>query len=552
MVETQVAASRLRRRFRWCAMVVLWSGIANTQADDIGDLKRAVDALREENRALQKRVMTLESEKVKRESTAPPQQNAAGAKAAPPATPEAPNQGDLEQRIKTLEMSKTAQEDAVRHIIKDSMSKSGSKINESVTLGGNFELKAGRGKDLDFSGKTTSTLALSAVQLDLEIQANDWSTGTVIVEYDDGSSASFVTSSGSNAPVDRINLDQAHLTIGDVQRFPLYVKAGRLVLPFGISTGSPWADVLSVSNPLTIDAFEFRNTAIGFGWAIPTPALTPATPPVVVPPVKPLVINPLASALGRSMGYRPPPARPKSPTTLTLAPNPPPFTGAVYLYSGSDYQGGTTLARHIGATVGYKTKSNCDRPYSELTAASLCPRSFDVDVSYNSSVFDSKFLEAEYRTFLPQIGAVRGLSSSVKSSFGPISLVGEWNGALRRARFTDGNGNAINIKPSAWQLSLGYQFDWNPWVETIGAQGTFAALGYSESKDFAGAVDSSSGTATRVGFLPKRRLLITGGEWVMDGLRLTVEYSHNWDYSIAQGGTGKSSNGVFTLLTYVW
>jgi hypothetical protein len=33
---------------------------------------------------------------------------------------------------------------------------------------------------------------------------------------------------------------------------------------------------------------------------------------------------------------------------------------------------------------------------------------------------------------------------------------------------------------------------------------------------------------------------------------VAVEYSHNVDYDVADGGTGNSANGVFTQITYEW
>ena len=108
-------------------------------------------------------------------------------------------------------------------------------------------------------------------------------------------------------------------------------------------------------------------------------------------------------------------------------------------------------------------------------------------------------------------------------------------------------GTTINLRPEAWQFSMGYQFDWNPWVEVIGDQGTFVGVSYSESRDMAGI----NGTS-RDGSVPKRRLTLTAGEWVLDGLKLLIEYSHNWDYDLDEGGTGNTANGVFGSLTYVW
>ena len=82
-------------------------------------------------------------------------------------------------------------------------------------------------------------------------------------------------------------------------------------------------------------------------------------------------------------------------------------------------------------------------------------------------------------------------------------------------------GNNIVIAPSAWQVSLGYQFDWNPAVEFIGAQGTYFTIGYSESEDLFGVArvigDPLVDPATRVGFVPEKRFLVGAGEWVADG-----------------------------------
>jgi hypothetical protein len=173
-------------------------------------------------------------------------------------------------------------------------------------------------------------------------------------------------------------------------------------------------------------------------------------------------------------------------------------------------------------------------------------------VSDTNSVFDSRFLEFEYEQFLGQIGFVPGMAARVKTTLGPVSLVGEWNGAIDDATFTDDLGRRVDITPSAWQTSLGYQFDWNPWVEEFGAQGTFINISYSESHDLAGVTRSIFDEPTRVGFVPKRRILVNVSEWVLDGVKFAIEYSHNVDYSKSEGRTGNSANGVLSHLTYVW
>jgi hypothetical protein len=514
-------------------------------ADDIAEIKRisevlqaqnrAIEALQAQNRALMKRLAELEAA---RDERAKKQEEA-----------ESRDEKQLEQRVKELETEIAARDEATRSIIRDAVSTLGSKINESVTLGGTMEVLIG--KNEVFEGPSERVLRLNTAQLDFEIQANDWTLGSLVIEYDDGKDTLFVTSEGSEDSVDRINIDTAFLTIGDTQRFPPFLTAGRMIVPFGISTGAPVADVLTIDDPLTIEAFETREDAILIGVGFPTPPLTPATPPVTPPRVRPLVIKPLISSIMRRLGYDPPPKPTPPPTPITPTPPPPPFNAGIYLYYG-DTEERFRKDENVGATLGFRTKGHCGRPYDQLVGSAFCPWSIDVDIDYNSSVFDSRFLEHEYSSFLGQIGYVDGMAASVKATLGPTSLIGEWNGATSRATFTDELGNPVSIKPSAWQVSLGYQFDWNPWVEAIGAQGNYIAIGYSESRDLAGVTRVFNGALTRFGAVPEKRYLLSVGEWVWDTVRVAVEYSHIKDYPTNEGGTGRDADGIFSQISYEW
>jgi hypothetical protein len=228
----------------------------------------------------------------------------------------------------------------------------------------------------------------------------------------------------------------------------------------------------------------------------------------------------------------------------------------IYSYNGGTFErvrsGGFRPGDHINATAGFRTRGHCGRPYDQLGGAIFCPWSLSIDVSYNSSVFDSRFLEAEYQPFLGQIGFVPGMTASVKATLGPVSVIGEWNGAIDKATFIDDLGKSVRIRPSAWQLTLGYQFDWNPWVEAIGAQGTYVSISYSESQDLAGVIALNNNVPTRVGSVPRRRFILSVGEWILDGVKFAIEYSYNMDYPKKDGGTGNSANTVFTTLTLVW
>jgi hypothetical protein len=422
-----------------------------------------------------------------------------------------------------------------------------------VSLGGTLEVLYGRTKD--FSGRSEGLLEFSAAELDFEIDANEWTKGSLVLEYDDGSNVIFPTTSGFQTGVDRINIDTAYIAIGDQQRFPLFMTAGRIILPFGISTGNPVTDVLSITSPLTVQAFELRNMAVEIGIRFPTPDPAPAALPVTPPPVRPLVINPLFSSLSKALGYKPLPPSPPAP--IIAQPAPPLFNVGIYSYNGVTFKGvektgGYNGRYHYGAKAGFRTRGNCGRPFDQLGGSVFCPWSIDVAVDYISSIFDSRFLGSEYEKFLGQIGFVDGMAGNVKATLGPVSFVGEWNGATRSAKFIDDRGRLVSMKPSAWQISIGYQFDWNPWVEEIGAQGDYFTIGYSESLHLGGVSQMIDTVPTRVGFVPKKRFLVGAGEWVLSNLRFSIEYSLNEDYPKHEGGTGNSTDGYFCQLTLMW
>lgn len=463
----------------------------------------------------------------------------------------------LERRVEELEVSRAAAEDATRAIIRDSVSTLGPQINEAVALTGSLELSAAARQD--FAGKVEKDVEISTAELGFEVQVNPWTTGQLLVEYDRGSSV-FTSTQGDETSVDRINLKTAKITVGDTTRFPFFAVAGRQTLPFGTALGSSVADPLTIDDPITIEVFELRENAVGVGVAFPTPEAKPTAPPVVPKPVKPQLLNPAISALGEALGYRPPSVRPPPATPVPLPVPPPMFNVAAYTFKGNTRVANTrgfSIDDHFGATAGVHLQGDCGRRYEDIDAegrwwpfGTRCPWAVDVDVDYNNSVYDSLFLESEYRPFLEQIGFVPGVAASLKAAMGSMALVAEWNGAIEDATFVDGVNRFIRMRPSSWMVGLGYQLDWNPWVQRIGEQGTYLTVGYSESSDLAGVIRPFTGE--RTGNVPKRRLIFGIGEWVLDGVKFAVEYSRNFDYSIKHGGTGRHADAIVSQFTYVW
>jgi uncharacterized coiled-coil protein SlyX len=554
---------------------------------EVAELRRMLTELQAQNRELSRRLSTLEAEipaDQRRRRPAPqatattapaprpppespvprpapsaqvPQAAEAAVRPAPPgerAAPRiqtSPSTMGLEERVRELELSRAAQESATRSIIGDALTTLGPNINQFVALGGALETRVGRFRG--FQGPWQETIELSTAELDFDIKIGDWVFGSLILDYDPGTSVLFQTPEGFPTGADRFTVNRALITVGDPQLFPFFIRAGRDVLDFGTATGIARLDTLSLSGPLTTDAFETREDFVTLGFALPTPPLAPLPPPVAIPPVQPMVVNPLVRSAVDFLGYAPPITRPRPLVAVQRPPIPPPFYGNITFYHGNrEALPNRRIGQNINASLGYFALGSCGRNYEELLGSWFCPWSIDFHVDYLSSVFDSNFLRFGYRPFLQEIGTVPGLAASLKASFGPFYLVGEFNTATKVASFVDAAGRRQRINPAAWQVSFGYQFDWNPWVEKVGEQGTYVALTYSGTKDLAGATQLVNGEATRVGSLPRSRLAFTVGEWVFPNLRLATELQIDWDYTRRDGGTGKTGTGIFTslLLTF--
>lgn len=449
----------------------------------------------------------------------------------------------LKSRIDELEAAKSNQEDAIRSIIREAMSSSGSNINDSVSLGGTIQVKMGKNKS--FTGESESYAALNSIELDFEIQSSDWSNAGFVIEYDDGQNRK-----GSAQGVERFNLDTAYVSLGNSQRFPLKFIAGKVIIPFGLSTGNSLTDALSVDDPLTISAFEFRRTAVGLDISWPTQKHINSKP-VSRPPINNKFFTPALKWFGRGLGYKAATVEPLL-KTVSAPQALPPLNLSLYYYD-SDSEGSSP--DQFNVSLGYRNRSHCGVTYQELAGKNnsiFCPWSMDFKIDYNSSIYNSRFLSEEYGVYAKEIGKIPGMAGSVKASFSALSIITEWNASMKEASFTDASNNSILIRPATWQLSLAYQFDWNPWLESIGGQGTYLSLSYSQSRGFAGANSLIDATIKRTGNLAKRKVLLSLGEWILEELNFTLEYSYAFDYPVNEGGTGKVEQGIYSVISYAW
>ena len=110
------------------------------------------------------------------------------------------------------------------------------KIGGKIEVDGNYQ-----------SQGIGSSLSISTVELSMDVRLNTWSKARVVLLHEE------------DADQD-VTLDEATITFGNTDEFPVYLKAGKMVVPFGnFSTQM-------LSDPLTMTMAEINENAIQAGF----------------------------------------------------------------------------------------------------------------------------------------------------------------------------------------------------------------------------------------------------------------------------------------------
>ncbi|MDH5298327.1 MAG: LbtU family siderophore porin [Desulfobulbaceae bacterium] len=122
------------------------------------------------------------------------------------------------------------------------------KLNDRVEIHGLIEAE-GAVTD-DFAGTNGSDITLATVELALDAKISEWSTGHLLFKYEDGTN---------------FDVDEGTITIGNSEKYPLFLSAGKMYVPFGNF------QTAMVSDPLTLQLAETNeNTllvgAVKNGW----------------------------------------------------------------------------------------------------------------------------------------------------------------------------------------------------------------------------------------------------------------------------------------------
>jgi len=188
---------------------------------------------------------------------------------------------------------------------------------------------------------------------------------------------------------------------------------------------------------------------------------------------------------------------------------------------------------HFGASINYAR---------EIKSVSI-----DVGAGYLSSLMDSDGLSdslAEMETGILETGGsadanllkeaqfVGGISAYGILSAGPVTVIAEYVGALDEyvCDYTDSGGSTATIafEPKAYGLEVDYSFGLYEKEVTVGA--------------------AYQGTDEMGGVLPEIRYLTCAGVEIFDSTELSLEYAHDEDYDMTDGGTGESADRITAML----
>ncbi len=310
-------------------------------------------------------------------------------------------------------------------------------VVNSLSFSGTIEVEANYSKD--YADDSSSDVTLATMEFGVDAQVHKWVRGHVLFLYEEDSD-------------DDVVIDEAFITLGDNDKTPLYLSAGRMYIPFGNFT------TFMISDPLTQEMAESQESAVQIGYE------------------------------GDNLH------------------------AAVYAFNGDTNEGdSTSTIEQYGAHLGYSIEND------NLTA--------QADVSYTSSLFDSDNLCDEFGAFATDGDYIPGLGLHIMTSFSGLTIIGEYITALDEL---DVAGD--DIEPYTFNIEAAY-------TTAIGTHETTFAIAFQGSDDLAG-------------FLPEERYLASIGFSLYDDTAISLEYAHDEDYSVRDGGTNESADSMTAQLAY--
>lgn len=310
-------------------------------------------------------------------------------------------------------------------------------LPDYITIGGTTEIEATESEAFDRSN--TSDITLSKVELFVDAAPSEWlSTHVQLLYEDDGT--------------ETITLDEAWAKLGNPEKFPVYLQAGKWAVPFGNFDTDMSAD------PLTKDLGETREAAV------------------------------LVGAQRYNVSLQ------------------------AFAYNGDTQRSAhSNQIDQYGFAAGYE---------AEIATGRL-----SVGAAWISNMADSNNLTDTLGSAASALASyVPGYELHGAYAVGGFTLRGGYMSATRSFQTGEIAFAGHGAEPSAWNAELSYIARWIPQHDltfAITAQGTGEALALG---------------------LPERRLGAALTVAVTDYAAVTLEYLHDEDYGVGDGGTGNDGH----------
>lgn len=122
-------------------------------------------------------------------------------------------------------------------------------VTDNVEISGLVELEM-NATDSDITDEDTSDIALATMELGIDATLSDWSSAHLLLLYEEGEED------------DHIIIDEGSITIGNMEKFPAYLTAGKMYVPFGSFESN------MISDPLTLEIGETNDSAVQVGFEL--------------------------------------------------------------------------------------------------------------------------------------------------------------------------------------------------------------------------------------------------------------------------------------------
>jgi hypothetical protein len=106
-----------------------------------------------------------------------------------------------------------------------------------------------------YNGMERSDINLSNAELDIVGEAGPWATTVMVISYDDSR-----LSSGSRVSNSKLGIDRGFITIGQLNKFPMYLTIGQINAPFGAYSSRMLTDTATK----VLGKFKDRMVVVGF------------------------------------------------------------------------------------------------------------------------------------------------------------------------------------------------------------------------------------------------------------------------------------------------